>query len=229
MARSDSPGNVARVRGSIAVAVDVVLFTLRSGVLQGMLIKRRNPPFQGMWALPGGFVEPQESLEEAALRELYEEAGIDEPYIEQLYAFGQPDRDPRMRVISIAYLALTAPVQAKAGDDAVEADWYPLDDLPPMAFDHAKIVDCALMWLRHQLQDETVGFHLLPTEFTLTELQTLYEAVYGEKLDKRNFRRRILQASILQITGSLRVGEGRPARLYRYRKDVEITSRRLLQ
>lgn len=215
-----------------ALSVDVVIFSLRRSALHVLLIRRAAPPFKGKWAIPGGFVEPTESLEEAARRELLEETDLNDVYVEQLYTFGDPKRDPRGRVVTVAYFALVPEdVLASAGDDAAEADWYPIDRLPELAFDHADIVGYALQRLRYKLEYTSVGFELLPNEFTLTDLQTAYEIVLGEKLDKRNFRRRILEAEILAETSRYREGEGqgRPARLYRYKKNAvtSVKARRL--
>jgi len=214
-----------------AVTVDVVIFTLRDGDLQVLLVRRKKPPFQGMWALPGGFVRIDESLEDAALRELEEETGVRDVYLEQLYTFGDPDRDPRGRVITVAYFALVPAnaVHACAGDDAAEARWWSMYHLPPLAFDHADILAYALQRLRYKLEYTAVGFELLPETFTLSELQAAYEVILGEKLDKRNFRRKILSADILEETGEYRTGEGRPAKLYRFRDDAvaEVKARRL--
>ena len=214
-----------------AVAVDIVVFCLRNSDLQVLLIQRKAEPYRLSWALPGGFVEIDESLDHAARRELQEETNVSNVYVEQLFTFGEPDRDPRMRVISVAYFALV-PVEAvtlRAGDDAMAARWFSLSDLPPLAFDHTEIIDYALTRLRYKLEYSHVGFKLLPAEFTLSELQTAYEIVLDESLDKRNFRRKILQAKILQETGEYRYGEGRPAKLYCYREDAEqeIKARRL--
>ena len=214
------------------VTVDVVIFTVRDDCLQVLLVQRKRPPFTGFWALPGGFVEMEESLEEAALRELAEETGVASAYLEQLYTYGDPHRDPRGRVITVAYFALIpagTPIRSEGGDDAARAQWFPVDDLPPLAFDHAEIIAYAVRRLRYKLEYTAVGFELLPEEFTLSELQRVYEIVLGEKLDKRNFRRRILQANIIEPTPHYRTGEGRPARLYRYRPDAvaEVKARRL--
>lgn len=215
-----------------ALSVDVVIFSLRQGALHVLLIRRAAPPFKGRWAIPGGFVDPDESLDEAARRELQEETDLSDVYVEQLYTFGDPKRDPRGRVVTVAYFALVPEdVLAHAGDDAAEADWYPIDQLPDLAFDHADIVGYAGQRLRYKLEYTSVGFELLPNEFTLTDLQTAYEIVLGEKLDKRNFRRRILEAEILTETSRYREGEGqgRPARLYRYKKNAvtSVKARRL--
>jgi len=214
-----------------SVTVDVVTFTLRDDDLQVLLIKRGRPPFEGMWAIPGGFVDIVESLEDAALRELEEETGIRDVYLEQLYTFGALDRDPRGRTITVAYFALVpaSTVRPCAGDDAAEARWWSVYDLPPLAFDHADILAYALQRLRYKLEYTAVGFELLPETFTLSELQAAYEVILGERLDKRNFRRKILSAGVIEETGEYRTGGGRPAKLYRFRDDAvaEVKARRL--
>jgi len=177
------------------LTVDVVIFTLRENRLQVLLVQRGEPPFAGRWALPGGFVQIDESLEEAAGRELAEETGVQQAYLEQLYTYGDVGRDPRGRVVSVAYYALIpadAPVQAEGGSDARQARWFPVQGLPQLAFDHAEIVAYALRRLRYKVEYTAACFELLPDEFTLTEIQHTYELILGEKLDKRNFRRRIL-------------------------------------
>ena len=214
-----------------AVTTDVIIFTLRRGDLQVLLIRRKNPPFQEEWAIPGGFVGIDESLEEAALRELEEETGVRDVYLEQLYTFGDPDRDPRGRTITVAYFALVpAPaIDPRAGSDAVEARWWSMYDLPPLAFDHADILAYALQRLRYKLEYTAAVFELLSQTFSLSDLRAAYEIILGEKLDKRNFRRKILSAEIVKETGEYRTGEGRPARLYRFRDDAvaEVKARRL--
>ncbi len=218
------------MRSEIAVTVDIVIFTLREGDLQVLLVKRKNPPFEGRWAIPGGFVEKDESLEDAAARELFEETHVEGVHIEQLYTFGAPNRAPRGRTITVAYFALVpGELAVQAGDDAAEAQWKSVYKLPSMAFDHNQIVQYALKRLRYQLEYSAVGFQLLPPEFTLSDLQHAYEIVLGEQLDKRNFRRRILQAQVIEHTGGRRTSEGRPARLYRFREDAvaEVKARRL--
>jgi 8-oxo-dGTP diphosphatase len=213
------------------VTVDVVIFTLRSSDLQVLLVRRRRPPHEGMWAIPGGFVKPDEALEAAALRTLAEETGLTDVFLEQLYTFGQPDRDPRDRVITVAYFAVVPAdeVVPCAAEDADHVRWWSIYGLPPLAFDHADILRYALTRLRYKLEYTAVGFELLPEEFTLTELQTAYEIVLGEALDKRNFRRKILGAGVIEPSGHRRSGEGRPARLYHYREDAvaEVKARRL--
>ncbi len=214
-----------------SLTTDVVIFTLQDEDLQVLLIRRKRSPFEGMWATPGGFVNIDESLEEAALRELEEETGVRDVYLEQLYTFGDVDRDPRGRVITVAYFALIpAPaIDPHAGSDAAEARWWSIYNLPPLAFDHDAILTYALKRLRYKLEYSAVGFELLPESFTLSELQTAYEIVLGEDLDKRNFRRKILRADVIEETGVYQTGEGRPARLYRFRDDAvaEIKTRRL--
>ena len=215
-----------------AVTVDIIIFTLRESRLQVLLVQRAHPPFESAWALPGGFVQMDESLEAAASRELEEETGVREAYLEQLYTYGEPERDPRGRVITVAYYALLprdAPIRQEGGSDARQAQLFPLEALPKLAFDHAEILHYALRRLRYKLEYSAAGFELLPDEFTLSEIQHTYEMILGEQLDKRNFRRRILQAGVIEKTGHLRTGEGRPAQLYRYRADAvaEVKARRL--
>jgi 8-oxo-dGTP diphosphatase len=215
-----------------SLTVDPVIFTLRDDTLQVLFVRRGEEPFMGHWALPGGFVQIDESLEDAVLRELEEETGLKEAYLEQLYTYGDPGRDPRGRVVTIAYFALIradAPIRDEGGHDATQACWFPVDNLPSLAFDHEQIVGYALRRLRYKLEYTAVGFELLPAEFSLSELQYTYEIILGESLDKRNFRRRILESNIIEPTPHLRGGEGRPARLYRYRPDAvaEVKARRL--
>jgi len=215
----------------LAVTADVVIFNLAEQDLKVLLVCRGRPPFKGQWAIPGGFVDVHESIDDAARRELEEETGLRDVYLEQLYTFGKPQRDPRGRVITVAYFALVAgEVPTHAGDDATAAAWHSVYALPALAFDHADILKYALQRLRYKLEYTSVGFELLPNEFTLTELQTAYEIVLGEKLDKRNFRRRILEAGVLAETNRQRAeGQGRPAQLYRYKKHavMEVKARRL--
>ena len=215
-----------------SVTVDVVIFSLVEEELKVLLIKRLAPPFANMWAIPGSFVQIDESLEETAVRALADETGVEDVYTEQLYTFGKPGRDPRTRVITVAYFALVPhdAIHHKAGRDASETGWFTILQLPPLAFDHAEIIDYAHTRLRYKLEYSSVGFQLLPDVFTLTELQQAYEIILGEQLDKRNFRRKILAAEILEETGEKqKEGEGRPAMLYRYREDAvaEVKTRRL--
>ncbi len=208
-----------------AVTVDIILFTFRAGRLQVLLIQRKNPPYADKWALPGGFVHMDESLEDAAMRELTEETGVKDVYLEQLYTFGAPNRDPRGRVVTVSYFALIS-ADDVAGmemrgeiygrDDARDARWWDIYDMPELAFDHRPILDYALQRLRWKLEWTALGFMLLPEAFTLSELQQAYETILNEALDKRNFRRKILSSGLLEPTGDYREGDHRPAKLYRF-------------
>jgi 8-oxo-dGTP diphosphatase len=203
---------------AIRVTVDVVIFTIRAGTLHVLLVRRAASPFAGRHAIPGGFVHEDESLEAAARRELAEETGVRDVYLEQLYTFGEPGRDPRGRVVTVAYFALIASdeVALRAGTDAAEARWFPVAALPPLAFDHDRILAYALERLRNKLEYTTVGFQLLPARFTLGELQAVYEAILGRRLDKRNFRRKIdLLGIVTPLRAQRRTGR-KPARLYRF-------------
>lgn len=207
-----------------SVTVDVVMMSLRQGELHVLLIKRRSWPFEGMWAIPGGFVNMQESLETAAKRELREETGVEDVYLEQLYTFGDPGRDPRTRVITVVYFALlnSEYLQVQAADDAVDVGWFSVYDLPPLAFDHAEILEYALNRLRGKLEYTTIAFSLLPVQFTLRELQRVYEIILHRRLDKRNFRKKILSTGILEDTNAKKMeGTHRPARLYRFNPEAE--------
>jgi 8-oxo-dGTP diphosphatase len=206
-------------RPGIRVTVDIVIFALRDWELQVLLIRRGIPPFQGRWALPGGFVLDDESLEAAARRELEEEAGVRDVYLEQLYTFGQPGRDPRGRVVTVAYYALltTEAAPLVAGTDAGAARWMPARKHPALAFDHEQILGYALERLTNKLEYTTVGFKLLPRTFTLGQLQRVYEAVLGRPLDKRNFRRKMALLGVLKpLEEWVQDGPSRPARLYRF-------------
>ncbi len=207
-----------------SVTVDVVMMSLRQRDLQILLVKRRSWPFEGMWAIPGGFVNIDESLEAAAKRELQEETAVQDVYLEQLYTFGDPGRDPRTRVITVVYFALldSERLQVKAASDAVDVGWFSVYDLPPLAFDHAKILDYTLNRLRGKLDYTTIAFSLLPEQFTLRELQRVYEIIQHKRLDKRNFRKKILATGILEDTGAKKMeGTHRPARLYRFNPEAE--------
>lgn len=216
-----------------SVTVDVVVFTLRECRLHVLLVQRKHWPFEGMWAIPGGFVRMDESLEDAARRELAEETGLDDPdiYLEQLYTFGDPGRDPRTRVITVAYFALISSdhLRLRASSDAAVAEWFPAYQPPELAFDHARILRYAIQRLRYKLEYTALAFQLLPETFTLTELQEAYEHILDEKLDKRNFRRKVLAAGVLEETSFTRSGDHRPAKLYRFRADAvaEVKARRL--
>jgi 8-oxo-dGTP diphosphatase len=215
-----------------SVTVDIILFTFHEDLLKVLLVKRKASPYEGSWALPGGFTHMDERLEDAARRELNEETNVSDVYLEQLYTFGEPDRDPRGRVITVAYFALLSVDQAlgfqlEAATDVDDAAWWNVYDLPNLAFDHARILTYALQRLRWKLEWTALGFLLLPTEFTLSELQRVYETVLNEPLDKRNFRRKMLAADVLEETGNLREGDHRPAKLYRFTaKAIELEQAR---
>ena len=202
-----------------AVTTDVVVFTIREGRLRILLVKRANPPHQGEWALPGGFLDIDEDLDTCAARELEEETGISGVYLEQLYTFGATHRDPRERVISVTYYALLpqdSMTDPRAASDASDAAWHPFEQLPPLAFDHTEILHKAHSRLVAKLAYSTIAFQFMPETFTLGELQSVYEALLNQPLDKRNFRKRILSMDLIEETGEKsRKGKHRPAREYR--------------
>jgi 8-oxo-dGTP diphosphatase len=201
----------------LLVTVDVVLFTIRERKLHLLLIRRLAKPYENRYALPGGFVKEDESLDSAAVRELHEETGVKDVYLEQLYTFGEPRRDPRGRVVTVAYYALVPHNQAlQAGTDATDAAWFSIADLPPLAFDHRKIAEYAHQRIRNKLDYTGVGFELLPEKFTLSELQSVHEAILGQDLDKRNFRRKIIQKGIVKPTKEWQRTGRKPAQLYRF-------------
>ena len=208
-----------------SVTVDVVIFTVRDKRLTLLLIQRKGSPFEGHWALPGGFVRPEETLEGAARRELAEETGVTDVFLEQLRAFGDPGRDPRTWVITVAHTALIPSdrLVLRADTDAADAHWFPLADLPgPLAFDHQTILDYALMSLRARLEkDLHVARALLPTRFTLTQMQEIYEILLGRPYDKRNFRKWVLGTGSLAATDQEQRGQHRPALLYEFTPDGE--------
>jgi 8-oxo-dGTP diphosphatase len=184
-----------------------------------MLIKRDISPFQGEWEIPGGFVRMDETLEQAALRELQEETGIHDVFLEQLYTFGDLERDPRDRTITVSYYALINLVEQEiqAATDASEANWFRISEIPKLAFDHDRILQTAIARLRGKIRYEPIGFELLPQKFTLTQLQKLYETVLDRQLDKRNFRKKILSMDLLIDTNELEQGVShRAAKLYRF-------------
>lgn len=208
-----------------ALTTDIVLFTLRAEKLQLLLIRRRNPPFQGGWALPGGFLDLDEDLNDCAKRELEEETGIKNIYLEQLYTFGKHNRDPRERVISVAYYALIASdrITLKPASDATEAAWFAFDELPELAFDHREIVGKARERLVAKLEYSTIAFQFMPKQFTLSELQNVYETIRVESLDKRNFRKWILARNLVEATGlERRNGNHRPAQLFHFKRPGRV-------
>jgi 8-oxo-dGTP diphosphatase len=203
---------------NVRVTVDIVIFTVRERTLQVLLVRRGVPPFEGQYAIPGGFILEGESLEQAAKRELQEETGVHDVFLEQLYSFGDPARDPRGRIITVAYYALISSERNSlaAGSDASEACWFPMSELPALAFDHKQILGYALERLRNKLEYTTVGFQLLPERFTLGELQSVYETILGRRLDKRNFRRKITLLRVLKPLREWQRAGRKPARLYRF-------------
>lgn len=205
-----------------SVTVDCVVFGLDNAQkLKVLLIQRGISPYEKSWALPGGFVQLEESVEAAAVRELREETGIEQIFLEQLYTFGDVDRDPRDRVITIAYYALIniEEYTVQAQTDAIDVNWFSMESLPVLAFDHEHILQIAKQRLKGKLRYQPIGFELLPTKFTLTQLQRLYETVLEKKLDKRNFRHKILKMSLLVDTQTIETKVShRPAKLYQFNR-----------
>src|SRR5512142_1319734 len=202
-----------------ALTVDCVVFGFDEGELKVLLIQRGLEPFKGRWALPGGFVRVDETLDAAARRELEEEAGLTNVFLEQLYTFGTLDRDPRERVVSVAYYALVKLTEhaARAATDAANAQWFPVSRAPKLAFDHAEILQTAVERLKGKVRYQPIGFELLPPKFTLSQLQHLYEAVLGTELDKRNFRKKVLSFGLLvPLRETQMLGRHRPAQLFRF-------------
>jgi 8-oxo-dGTP diphosphatase len=213
----------------LGVAVDTVLFSVADARLQVLLTLRERAPFEGRWSLPGGFVGPHERADEAALRELSAKAGVTDLFLEQLYTFSDPDRDPRSRVVSVAHYALVSPDKGADAGGSRRARWFEVgtdargelwvgraESARPLAFDHDRILDTALRRIRGKLDYAPIGYQLLPERFTLTELQQVYEAVLGEAVDKRNFRAKIRRAGEIRALDAFRTGSHRPARLYTF-------------
>ncbi|QDT44487.1 Bifunctional NMN adenylyltransferase/Nudix hydrolase [Gimesia alba] len=202
-----------------ALTVDCVVFGLDEEDLKVLLIQRDLEPFEGCWALPGGFVRLEETLEEAARRELSEETGIENVYLEQLYTIGDVDRDPRERVVTVAYYALVnlSDHRVHAATDARNAAWFAIEDVPSLAFDHPKILKMAHERLRSKVRYQPIGFELLPAKFTLRQIQHLYEVILDRQLDKRNFRKKILSMGILVELDEVETDVAhRAARLYKF-------------
>ena len=203
-----------------AVTTDCVIFGFNGERLQVLLIERGIEPYKGHWAFPGGFLKMDETAEEGAKRELKEETGLADAYIQQLYTFSNPDRDPRERVITIAYYALVKIQEVKGGDDVASARWFPLDEIPPLAFDHDYILRMATQRLREQIHFQPIGFELLPEKFTIKELQSLYEAILGINFDRRNFAKKMLHLEILtELDETVWPTPKREARLYKFNAD----------
>ena len=213
---------------AINLAVDAVVFGYHENQLQLLLIERKYGDEKGSWALPGGFVLNNEDLENAVTRELKEETGVSVNYFEQLYTFGAVHRDPRKRVVSVAYLALINPksFNLSAGTDAQNAAWFPFDKIPELAFDHLKIVSMAYERLKAKLNYQPVGFELLNNEFPFSDLEQLYQCILNQKIDRRNFRKKILSFGFLEETEKIHQPKsGRPAKLFRFnqKKYKELT------
>lgn len=207
----------------IRVAVDAVTFGYEND--QGvsvLLIRRKFEPYTGDWALPGGFVHTNESLEDAVSRELEEETGVKIDYLEQLYTFGKPDRDPRFRVISVSYFALVNPQKFElfSQTDAIEARWFSVDELPELHFDHATIIDTAYHRLQAKMNYEPIGFELLNEKFPFSDLEKLYTSLLGREIDRRNFKKKVMSFGLLEkLNEKMQRGAGRPAVLYRFNRE----------
>ena len=202
-----------------AVTVDCIIFALHDEELKVLLIQRNSNPYQGCWALPGGFVEIDEGIDAAALRELNEETGVEKVFLEQLYTFGEPRRDPRERVISVAYYSLVKLSEhaVRAGSDAANAGWFSIHKLPRLAFDHQTVMAMAIKRLQGKVVYAPLIFELLPAKFKLPQLQKVYELILERPLDKRNFRKKILGAGIVTPLNEFDTTEpGRPAKLYKF-------------
>jgi len=209
---------------NIKVAVDAIVFGYsKNDGVSVLLIKRKYAPYKDSWAIPGGFVLEHESLEEAVKRELLEETGIKVSYLEQLYTFGDPKRDPRQRIVSIAYFALVKSSQfqqLKASTDAEEAQWFSIGKLPQLAFDHKKILQTAIERVRAKIRYQPIGFELLDKKFPFADLEKLYAALLDRSIDRRNFTKKILSLDLLEDTGELAAlsGAGRPSKIYQFNK-----------
>ncbi|MDP3916815.1 MAG: NUDIX domain-containing protein [Nanoarchaeota archaeon] len=205
-----------------SVTTDLVIFTIKENSLKVLLVKRNVEPFKDKWALPGGFVRIDESLEDSAKRELFEETGVKNVYLEQLYSFGNPKRDPRGRVITISYFALinSEKVKLKASTDVSEAKLFSVSKIPLLAFDHKEILEYAIKRLKWKFEYTTIAFSLLPKKFSLGELQKIYEIVFEKKIDKRNFRKKILSLGILKKESIKKDAPHRPPQLYSLKNKI---------
>jgi len=211
-----------KLKQNIKIAVDAIVFGYQRNELFVLLIKQKYGDLQGQWALPGGFVKDEERLKDAVIRELKEETGVKVTTLEQLYTFGDDiERDPRFRVISVAYFGTVNPKQLaiKAGTDAKEAQWFNINDMPKLAFDHKLIIRTALDRLKSKLNYQPIGFELLDTKFPFSDLENLYTTILQKPLDRRNFRKKILSFGFLKETEEYRkIGSGRPAKLFQFKK-----------
>ena len=200
-----------------SVTTDCVIFGFDGSNLQVLLVERGIEPYKGMWAFPGGFIRMDESCEEGALRELQEETGLKNAYVEQFHTFSDPKRDPRERVITVAYYALVRKQDVKGGDDAARAAWFTLDKVPQLAFDHDSILRKAQKRLRERIHFEPIGFELLPEKFTIKQLQNLYEAILDVRFDRSNFTKKMLHFNILhQLDETVWPTPKREANLYSF-------------
>lgn len=209
---------------SLKVAVDAVVFGYaKNEGVSVLLIQRKYPPFKDQWALPGGFVIENESLEAAVKRELEEETGVKVSYLEQLYTFGEPDRDPRQRVISVAYFALVKTSmyeELKASTDAEDVNWFNIKQLPRLAFDHKRIVHTAIERIRSKIRYQPIGFELLDKKFPFSDLEKLYTTLLDRDIDRRNFAKKMLALNVLDETHEFAKaeGKGRPSKIYQFNK-----------
>ena len=212
--------------GGARVAVDVAVCTVRLAALHVLLARATAGPFAGTWALPGGLVRDAEPLDDAAARTLHDRTGLTDVYLEQLYTFGSPDRDPATRVVSVAYVGLISDAgrfPAVGAGEAADVAWCPVRRLPALAYDHADVVRTAVARLRAKLQYTNLVYTLLPPVFTVSELHAAYEAILGRRLDRRNFRKKILSTGLLASLDRVRRGAHRPATLYRFRRRRPMT------
>jgi len=204
-----------------SVTVDLVIFTVSQDRLQALLVRRASEPFSGQWSIPGGFLHTGETLEQAAQRVMEEKTGVKEAYLEQLFTFGRPERDPRARVITVTYFALI-PWKRLPRPESTQisgVDWFPVEDAPRLAFDHSEILDFAVSRLRAKAGYSSIVYGLLPEAFRLSDLQKVYEVIMNHSFDKRNFRKRMLASGLLEPTGQKDlVGAHRPAMLYQFKK-----------
>lgn len=204
---------------NIKLSVDAVVFGYEEGEISVLLVKRKYKPFKGEWAIPGGFVHEAESLEDAVERELHEETGVRINYLEQLYTFGKPDRDPRQRVVSVAYFGLVRPntFRISASTDAEEVEWFNIKNLPVLSFDHKKILEIAIARLQSKITYEPLGFELLDKKFPFSDLEKLYSTLLGRAVDRRNFRKKIMHLNVLdELDEKVSKGSGRPANLFKF-------------